>query len=430
MTQQVINVGTVANDGTGDPLRTAFIKVNSNFAEVYGLIPTDVGGNPVPVAPINSPVFTGDPQVPTPPAGDNDQSAANTAWVTQNFAKLDSPVFVGDPRGPTPAPGDNDTSLATTAFVVAALSSGGVGGLPSVAPQGRLTLQSATPVMTSTVVGVTAIYYTPYVGNSVPLYNGTNMVITTFTELTGNTTDTLKNPAPLGANKNNDWFVWNDAGTIRLCHGPDWTDDTNRSAGTVLIRVAGILVNSVAITNGPVAQRGTYVGTTRSDAASHLLWQFGSAALGGGAAFLYVWNCYNRVFVTTTVRDSNASWTYAGAPYVMLNYTTPNGAGANNRVSFVSGLVEDVVGTSLHINMTAVNAGGVIGIGFDTTTTVDVQSVVFITSGGTVSAVVINNYPGQLGYHFLQAMQVTGASGTAVTFYGQADEGLSGTFRM
>jgi hypothetical protein len=38
MTQQVINVGTVANDGTGDPLRTAFIKVNANFAEVYGII--------------------------------------------------------------------------------------------------------------------------------------------------------------------------------------------------------------------------------------------------------------------------------------------------------------------------------------------------------------------------------------------------------
>lgn len=39
MTKQVINVGTVANDSTGDPLRTAFIKVNENFDEVYN-IPT------------------------------------------------------------------------------------------------------------------------------------------------------------------------------------------------------------------------------------------------------------------------------------------------------------------------------------------------------------------------------------------------------
>lgn len=35
MTKQVIGVGTVANDGTGDPLRTAFIKVNADFTDVY-----------------------------------------------------------------------------------------------------------------------------------------------------------------------------------------------------------------------------------------------------------------------------------------------------------------------------------------------------------------------------------------------------------
>jgi hypothetical protein len=36
MVQQVINVGTSANDGTGDPLRTAFAKINGNFTEIYG----------------------------------------------------------------------------------------------------------------------------------------------------------------------------------------------------------------------------------------------------------------------------------------------------------------------------------------------------------------------------------------------------------
>ena len=35
MAQQTINIGTVANDGTGDPLRTAFDKVNDNFNELY-----------------------------------------------------------------------------------------------------------------------------------------------------------------------------------------------------------------------------------------------------------------------------------------------------------------------------------------------------------------------------------------------------------
>ena len=35
MAQQTISIGTTANDGTGDPLRTAFNKINSNFTELY-----------------------------------------------------------------------------------------------------------------------------------------------------------------------------------------------------------------------------------------------------------------------------------------------------------------------------------------------------------------------------------------------------------
>jgi len=35
MAQEIINIGTTPNDGTGDPLRTAFTKVNENFTELY-----------------------------------------------------------------------------------------------------------------------------------------------------------------------------------------------------------------------------------------------------------------------------------------------------------------------------------------------------------------------------------------------------------
>ena len=35
MAQQTINIGTTANDGTGDPIRTAFDKSNDNFTELY-----------------------------------------------------------------------------------------------------------------------------------------------------------------------------------------------------------------------------------------------------------------------------------------------------------------------------------------------------------------------------------------------------------
>jgi len=36
MAQQSINIGSAANDGTGDPLRTAFDKINDNFTDLYG----------------------------------------------------------------------------------------------------------------------------------------------------------------------------------------------------------------------------------------------------------------------------------------------------------------------------------------------------------------------------------------------------------
>ena len=35
MAQQNINIGTSANKGDGDPIRTAFTKVNANFTELY-----------------------------------------------------------------------------------------------------------------------------------------------------------------------------------------------------------------------------------------------------------------------------------------------------------------------------------------------------------------------------------------------------------
>ena len=48
MTQQIINVGPAANDGLGDPIRTAFIKTNNNFSQLFSRAqvsppPTSVG---------------------------------------------------------------------------------------------------------------------------------------------------------------------------------------------------------------------------------------------------------------------------------------------------------------------------------------------------------------------------------------------------
>ena len=40
MARQIINLGT-ADKGNGDPLRTAFSKVNANFAELYDFVGAD-----------------------------------------------------------------------------------------------------------------------------------------------------------------------------------------------------------------------------------------------------------------------------------------------------------------------------------------------------------------------------------------------------
>lgn len=45
MAKQTINIGSSANDGTGDPIRTAFDKVNDNFNELYAVTAAGSGNN-------------------------------------------------------------------------------------------------------------------------------------------------------------------------------------------------------------------------------------------------------------------------------------------------------------------------------------------------------------------------------------------------
>jgi hypothetical protein len=93
MSKQTINIGSAANDGTGDPLRTAFQKCNGNFDELY------VGIDLSAYAPLASPVFTGNPTAPTPTAGDNDTSIATTAFVNTkagNYLPLAGGTLTGN----------------------------------------------------------------------------------------------------------------------------------------------------------------------------------------------------------------------------------------------------------------------------------------------------------------------------------------------
>src|SRR4030095_7670960 len=160
------------------------------------------------------------------------------------------------PQGPPAAGPPGETGPAGPPGPAGPQGPPGTVTLPLLAvppPQGRLTLTAGIPVMTSAVSGQTIVYYTPYIGNQVPLYDGTSFVPTTFAELSQLTTDTTKSPAAVGANQNYDEFAWSDSGTVRCTRGPAWSSDTARGTGagtTELQIIQGFLTNKLVITTG------------------------------------------------------------------------------------------------------------------------------------------------------------------------------------
>jgi hypothetical protein len=419
-------------------------------------------------APLASPALTGTPTAPTPATPDNSTNIATTAFVkiqgylignqtitlagditgsgttaiTTTLATVNPNVglFQGltiNGKGQvtaavnqgylTDAPSDGTVYGRQNAGWVAA---GGGGGTATVVrPQGRLTLLSGSPVMITSQSGKNTLFYD---GTQCPIYNGTAWTSTIIPggEISALTTDATKSPAAIGVSKINDWFIWNDAGTVRLGHGPDWTNDTTRSAGTALVSVNGILLNSVTITNGPAASRGTFVGTTRSNASSLLDWTLGSAASGGGAAFLNVWNMYDRKNITTQVIDNGAGYTYVtGAPPRQAR------ASAGNQINFVVGQSEDGFISSYMQELSsanAVNAYAIVFIGFNSITAgAALRSVLWCNAAngivGTFNITYMNVPP--IGYNYLAGLE-QGDTGNPNVFDNFSHATLSMSYHM
>ena len=145
-------------------------------------------------------------------------------------------------------------------------------------PQGYLTLlnlANSGPIMgASDITAATTIYYSPYVGNQIPIWNGSSFSILVFPELS------LALSASAQASNNiYDACVFNNAGNPVAVFGPAWQTSTAGSgargtgAGTTqLARQNGILVNAVSISanNGSntftiPALQCTYVGSVFID---------------------------------------------------------------------------------------------------------------------------------------------------------------------
>ncbi len=301
----------------------------------------------------------------------------------------------------------------------AAVGGGGGGaGAPSdqqAVPGGRLTLQSLTPVLIADVLSVTDVFYTPYLHDRIPIFSGVTWLMKEFTELTNDTTAAAPDSGPLVgvADSNYDLFVWENAGVMTLTRGPVWTSDILRSGGTALVRVNGILLNAVAITNGPAIQRGTYVGTIRLGTGAFLFWKLGGKAVGGSSGYFNVWNMYNRIDVEAQSRESTVSWTYAGGIFL---WRAINNA-LNNRVSYVVGLAEDPIEANFMANVSQ----GVpyIGIGLDSVTA-RTGSSMFRTNvlGAAVGHAQGTAEVNIIGFHFVQAIEFNNHAAIAAVFFG------------
>lgn len=301
-------------------------------------------------------------------------------------------------------------------------------GITPIPPEGRLTLTSGTPVLTGAVATAATVYYTPYLGNQIPIWDGTKWVNSPFTELSNilaNSATGNAGPAAGAASKNYDLFVSVIAGVLTLTRGGAWNSDTVRSATTEndLQRVGGFLCNLNNITNGPLAGFGLYVGTIRTDAGGATVsWALGGSAAGGTPATINLWNAYNRNKYVAAVSDSNGSWSYTAATI----RASDNNNG--NRISMIRGLdIESVEATFSQRIRTAAAAGGygIISIGLDSTSAASTQPSgnaaisLNVLAAGQEDSTAVASYdalPG-LGFHYLQAQEL-GDGVNATTFNG------------
>ena len=169
--------------------------------------------------------------------------------------------------------------------------------------QGRLTLTTGVPVTTSNVTSST-VYFTPYLGNRISLYNGIGWTTWTYTERS-------LNIAALATTTNFDIFLYDNGGTLTL-EAVAWSTTTTRA-------VALVLQDGIRVKSGATGRR--FLGTIRTSAA-------GTCADSETQRF--VANYYNRKVRRLKVTEPADNWLTPATGWRKWN------GNAANRVDFIS----------------------------------------------------------------------------------------------
>ena len=172
---------------------------------------------------------------------------------------------------------------------------------PGLACEGRLTLTSGTPVTTADVTNATSIYFSPFRGNRIALYDGSSSWnMRTFSELT-------LALGTLTANLPYDIFAYDNSGTVALRSAVAWTNTTTRA--TALTTQNGCLVKTGATTDRYLGTFYTSSTTQTQDSATQR----------------FLWNYYNRVRKPMSCTDGTDSWTYTTTTWRQANNSTTVG---------------------------------------------------------------------------------------------------------
>jgi hypothetical protein len=188
-------------------------------------------------------------------------------------------------------------------------------------PGGRLTLQSATPVMFTNQLTKQVIFYCPYQHPFVPIYNGATMQNYQFTS---SLSDQVGIQLNMGGAANFTSGVPFDIFATLISSSPAlvataWTNTTTRA--TTLSVFGGLLTNAGSMTaqTGPNTSttvpinQGTYLGSVICNSTGSTNWQFGGTAVGGTAINFLLANYYNTVLFTSALSDSGGSYTYTSS---------------------------------------------------------------------------------------------------------------------